>query len=64
MNLIGRIPKGKPEYLDPEMEKTLKGSGKFVVTFFGTEEIYGPFDSIEQLQEWAKAKADAAKKPD
>lgn len=52
MNLIGRIPKDtrKPEYTVDE--KTLKG--KFILTYFGTEEIYGPFDSLEQLQEWAR----------
>jgi hypothetical protein len=58
VTLIGRIPKGtrKPEYtVDPKILE-----GKYILTYFGEEEIYGPFDSLGQLQEWAKANPDKA----
>lgn len=54
MNLIGHIDdKRKPTYLPGVDVKAFKG--RYVITYFGTDELYGPFDSIEQAQEWAKA---------
>jgi hypothetical protein len=51
MNLIGHLVNGKPEL-------EIDCSGKYIVTRFATKEIYGPFDSLEQVQEWAKANPD------
>lgn len=62
MTLIGRIDaKRKPEYLPGVDVNALKG--KLVLTPFRSGEIYGPFDSLEQLQEWAKANPDKADPP-
>jgi hypothetical protein len=51
MNLIGHMVNGKPEL-------EIDCSGKYILTRFATKEIYGPFDSLEQVQEWAKANPD------
>lgn len=50
--LIARFIPGqkKPEYLVPR--KDLEG---YVINRFGSDEIWGPFETMEQAEAWNKA---------
>lgn len=53
MNLIGYMKDRKPEYL-PSFDLQAVKKGQLIYTSLKTNEIYGPFESIEQIEAWIK----------
>jgi hypothetical protein len=44
--------------LTPEEIESLARSGKYGVQPFGTPNVYGPFDTLDEAQKWANLQAD------